>query len=86
MHRDRVAGITVDLPSDVLAVVRSLARDEGRNLGEVVTDLIRRGLATTPGAPHLTGQADQPKDDGFPRLDLGREVTTDDVRRAQDDE
>jgi hypothetical protein len=74
---------TVDLPSDVLDVARSLARDQGRSMSEVVTDLVRRGLsaATSPAE-----QPELPTRNGFPQLELARVVTTDDVRRAQDDE
>jgi hypothetical protein len=61
---------TVDLDDDILAAVRSLARVQGRSLGVVISDLVRRGLSpvTTidqgprgfpsfeapPGAPPLT--------------------------------
>jgi hypothetical protein len=74
---------TVDLPPDLLDVVRALARDQGRSMSEVVTQLVRGGLtAPTTGA----GQPDLPTRNGFPQLALARTVTTDDVRRAQDDE
>jgi hypothetical protein len=39
---------TVDLDDDVLAMVRSLARVQGRSLGLVISDLVRRGLSPTP--------------------------------------
>ena len=74
---------TVDLPPDVLAVARSLARDQGRSMSEVVTDLVRRGLSA---APATTETPSRPTRNGFPQLELARVVTTDDVRRAQDDE
>jgi hypothetical protein len=61
---------TVDLDDDVLAAVRSLARVQGRSLGMVISDLVRRGLSPVsridqgpgsfpifeppPGAPPLT--------------------------------
>jgi hypothetical protein len=75
---------TVDLPADLLEAVRSLARDQGRSMSEVVTDLVRRGLSAAPVPP--IGDPVPPDRNGFPQLDLGRVVTTDDVRRAQDDE
>jgi hypothetical protein len=74
---------TVDLPPDVLDVARSLARDQGRSMSEVVTDLVRRGLSAGPIAAE---HPDLPTRNGFPQLELPRVVTTDDVRRAQDDE
>ena len=39
---------TVDLDDEVLAAVRSLARAQGRSLGLVLSDLVRRALA--PGS------------------------------------
>jgi|tagenome__1003787_1003787.scaffolds.fasta_scaffold17058472_1 hypothetical protein len=75
---------TVDLPTDVLDIARSLARDQGRSMSEVVTDLVRRGLGAQTARP--ADRADLPERNGFPQLELGRVVTTDDVRRAQDDE
>jgi len=35
---------TVDLDSDVLATVRAIAGAEGRPMGQVLSDLVRRGL------------------------------------------
>jgi hypothetical protein len=35
---------TLDLDDDLLAAARALARLEGRSLGRVVSDLIRKGL------------------------------------------
>ena len=73
----------MDLPPDVLDVARSLARDQGRSMSEVVTDLVRRGLSA---APTTTEQPDLPSRNGFPQLAFARVVTTDDVRPALDDE
>ena len=39
---------TVDLDDDVLMAVRSLARLQGRSLGVVISDLVRRGLSLVP--------------------------------------
>lgn len=35
---------TVNLDDDVVRAARSLAREQGRSLGEVISDLARRGL------------------------------------------
>ncbi|MFN8149820.1 MAG: hypothetical protein U0R24_01670 [Solirubrobacterales bacterium] len=35
---------TLSIDEDVLVAARDLAREEGRSLGEVVSDLARRGL------------------------------------------
>lgn len=35
---------TLEIDDDVIAAARELARDEGRSIGAVVSDLARRGL------------------------------------------
>ncbi|MGH8894741.1 MAG: antitoxin [Actinomycetes bacterium] len=74
---------TVDLPPDLHEIARNIARDERRSLSSVIADLVRRGLGadTRQGDP-----AELPTRNGFPQMDFGRVVTTEDVRRAQDDE
>jgi len=39
---------TLAIDDDLLEAARSLARSEGRTLGEVISDLTRRGLAPRP--------------------------------------
>lgn len=39
---------TVNLDDDVLSAARSLAAAQGRSLGEVLSDLARRGLRPDP--------------------------------------
>ncbi|CAN5221694.1 antitoxin [soil metagenome] len=36
---------TLDLDADVMAVVREMAKADGRSIGTVVSELVRRGLA-----------------------------------------
>lgn len=42
---------TLKLDEDVLAAARDLARQQGKTLGEVVSELARRGLAPAAAAP-----------------------------------
>jgi hypothetical protein len=76
---------TVDLPADLLARVRSLARDQGRSMSAVVTDLVRTGLAGPVADPGTHRTAGLPTRNGFPQVDLGGVITTEDVRRADDE-
>lgn len=50
---------TLNLEDDVAEAARALARIEGRSLGAVVSELVRRGLA--PRADRLGGE-----EHGFP--------------------
>lgn len=42
---------TLRLDEDVLAAARALAAQQGRTLGEVVSELVRKGLAPATAAP-----------------------------------
>lgn len=47
---------TLQLDEDVLAAARALAARQGRTLGEVVSELARKGLAPEAAAPrHRNG-------------------------------
>ncbi|MFT4178709.1 MAG: hypothetical protein QM612_04495 [Thermomonas sp.] len=47
---------TLQLDEDVLAAARALAARQGRTLGEVVSELARKGLAPAVAAPrHRNG-------------------------------
>jgi metal-responsive CopG/Arc/MetJ family transcriptional regulator len=71
---------TIDLPEDLLARAKAIARDTSRSLSEVVSDLVRRGLeppsATSPATSDRTG---------LPLVSLGRTITSDDVRVLEDE-
>lgn len=43
---------TLQLDEDVLSAARALAERQGRTLGEVVSELARKGLAPVASAPH----------------------------------
>jgi hypothetical protein len=49
---------TINLDDDVLETARAIARAEGRPLGAVLSDLVRRGLV--PTRPRID------EEDGFP--------------------
>jgi hypothetical protein len=77
---------TVDLPADLLARARSLARDQGRSMSAVVTDLVRTGLAGPTPDPRADGPTGPAATrNGFPQVNLGGVITTEDVRRADDE-
>jgi len=72
---------TIDLPSDLHAAARSIARDRGTTLSEAVADLIRRGLGQSGTVTY--GRSAHT---GLPTARLGRTVTHDDVRSLEDDD
>lgn len=71
---------TLTLDDDILAVARALADAEHRSLGEVISDLARRGLV--PPAARLT------EDDGFPVFSVADDappITSDMVETGLDE-
>jgi hypothetical protein len=71
---------TVNLDDDVIEAARALADAERRSLGQVLSDLARRGLA--PRAARIGSE------DGFPVFAVGADapvITSDMVRAALDD-
>lgn len=70
---------TLSIDDDVLEEARELAAVEGRSLGAVVSDLLRRSLA--PAGIRMDG--------AFPTFDVAADaplITSTTVARAQDDE
>lgn len=70
---------TLQIDEDVLRVARSLARSEGKTLGEVVSELARKGLRPAPRRPDTTG---------FPIFDVPADappLTPEMVREALED-
>jgi hypothetical protein len=57
---------TLNLDEDVMEAARALADSERRSLGQVISDLVRRGLA--PRAARLDDE------DGFPVFAVGAEA------------
>jgi len=71
---------TLRIDEDVLRAARSLARTEGRTVGEVVSDLARRGLRPSP--PRRRGRS------GLPTFDVPpgtAPLTPEMVREALED-
>jgi hypothetical protein len=71
---------TVDLPPELHAVARRVARDRGVTLSEAVADLMRRGIGQV-GAVDVGRSATT----GLPVVRVGRRVTEEDVRSLDDD-
>jgi hypothetical protein len=71
---------TLNLDDDVAAAARALARTERRSLGQVVSELARRGLAPR--------QIELDDEDGFPvfRVDADAPLITPDMVQAGLDE
>ena len=71
---------TLRIDEDILRAARSLARAEGRTVGEIVSDLARRGLQPLP--PRRRGRA------GLPTFDVPADtapLTPEMVREALED-
>jgi hypothetical protein len=73
---------TIDVPSDLLQVVKAIAHDRKQSLSKVVTSLIEAGLR--PAAPKAALQTDPLT--GLPLIYLGQPTTLEDVRALDDDE
>jgi hypothetical protein len=71
---------TLDIDDDVLAAARSIARDHGRSIGAVVSELARQGLH--PSRPSATERRGVPLFRVSPDSPI---VTDDDVKRALDE-
>lgn len=71
---------TLDIPDDLHAQAVAIARDTHQSLSQTVAGLIRRGLSS--GNP---GEIARSARTGLPVVRLGRIVTTEDVRRLEDD-
>jgi Arc/MetJ family transcription regulator len=72
---------TIDLPEDLHAQAVAIARDTHQSLSKTVAALIRRGLSSG-------GQCELARSNrtGLPVAHLGRTITSEDVRRLEDDE
>ena len=76
----RLMRTTIDLPDDLHALARRVARDRGTTLSDAVAELMRRGLNPT-AVPSITISSRT----GLPVVDIGRTVTEEDVRSLDDD-
>lgn len=71
---------TIDLPDDLHQQALAIARDTKRTLSETVVEVMRRGLRHD--VPVQTRRSERT---GLPVIDLGRVVTTEDVRTLEDE-
>lgn len=72
---------TIDLPDDLHAQAVAIARDTHQTLSQAVSLLVRRGLSSDgPGEPARSPVT------GLPVTHLGRLITSEDVRRLEDDD
>ena len=71
---------TIDLPEDLHRTASSIARDRHQSLSATVSDLIRKGLESSTGQTERFGERN-----GFPTYDVGRVITSEDVRSLEDD-
>jgi len=65
-HHDVVMRTTINLPDDLYQVAKTLAEGSGQPLGEVIADLMRRGLVPQTGG----------EDAGLPVFDVPRGAET----------
>jgi hypothetical protein len=72
---------TLDIPDDLHAQAAAIARDTHQSLSQAVAGLIRRGLSS--GSP---GEVARSARTGLPVAHLGRTITSEDVRRLEDDD
>jgi hypothetical protein len=48
---------TLDIDADILRAAKAIAETESKTLGQVLSELVRRGLTEVAAAPGLTGDA-----------------------------
>lgn len=69
---------TLNIDDDVMRVVRSIAGQQGKPVGQVISELVRKGLRPATPSRHK----------GFPVFDVPRDapsITPEMVREALDD-
>jgi hypothetical protein len=72
---------TLDIPDDLHAQALAIARDTRRSLSQTVAALMRRGLGAGPA-----GEVGTSPGTGLPVVHLAKTLTTEDVRRLEDDD
>ncbi|MFT4257414.1 MAG: hypothetical protein QM599_10715 [Pseudoxanthomonas sp.] len=80
---------TIDLPEDLHRIATSLARHEKRSLGQIVAELMRRGLEV-PEAPMYQVKEPQAvyridEETGLPVVRSSRPITAEDVKALEDE-
>jgi Arc/MetJ family transcription regulator len=72
---------TIEIPDDLHAQAVAIARDTHQTLSQTVAVLIRRGLSSG-----TSGEVTESSRTGLPVAHLGRTITSEDVRRLEDDD
>jgi hypothetical protein len=72
---------TVDIPDDLHAQAMALSRDTHKTLSQIVTLLMRRGLSSEGSSEVAISSRT-----GLPVVQVGRVITTEDVRQLEDDD
>jgi Arc/MetJ family transcription regulator len=72
---------TVDIPDELHAQAVAIARDTRQSLSQTVAMLMRRGLESGQSGEIVTSDRT-----GLPNVHLGRTITSEDVRRLEDDD
>ena len=72
---------TVDLPDDLHAIATAIAKDTHQTLSLTIAILIRRGLSSG-GKGGITTSSRT----GLPVAHVGKTITSDDVRKLEDEE
>ena len=89
-HHDAPVRTTLDIPDDLHRIATSLARHNGRSLGQVVAELMRRGLEVPAAGGGRMGEpaavyAISPVT-GLPVvLGASRPITDEDVKALEDE-
>jgi hypothetical protein len=73
---------TIDIPDDLLAVAKSIARGRNQTLGQAVAEMMRRSLS----APVPEREVAISPRTGLPVIHLGRVTTLEDIKSLEDDE
>lgn len=76
---DAIVRTTLDIDNDAYQVAKTVAREQNRSLGSVVSDFIlgKLGRAST--------ETDEDEDEVFPTFRCTRPVTSEDVRSLEDE-
>lgn len=72
---------TIDLPDDLHAQATAIARDTHQTLSQTVARLMRLGLSSG-----RSSELSFSPQTGLPVVNVGRVITSEDVRRLEDDE
>ncbi|HEU0169184.1 MAG TPA: antitoxin [Chloroflexota bacterium] len=71
---------TIDLPEALHRQLLAIARDRSRSFSQTVTELLERSLA-----PGKTSPLTRSEVTGLPVMNIGRVITSEDVRALEDD-